>query len=264
MISFAAIWAVVLRHARLFRRDLNLLLVQFYWPFLDIMVMGFLGSWIQQSHVAEYHNSEVVILLGVLLWQVVGRGCNVVGFSLNEELLSNNIVNLFSLPLRTIEWIIGIILFSGIMILVTALFCMFSMFVLYNLPIWYIFSTFLIFFPPLFFSCIWVGFTCLQIIVMLGKRGAELGFVFGWFLLPFSGAYYPIEVLPRWGQILSSYLPMSYVFQGMRAYLMHKQDPTPLLIKGYILSILYATSAIILFVYCFKRSKQNGLARLAD
>lgn len=264
MISFSSIWAIVLRHLYLLRRDLNILLSAFYWPTLDILIWGFLGAWIQQSNSAQFHNYEAAALLGILLWQVVGRGCNVMSALLCEELWSNNVVNLFSLPLRTAEWIGGIVLFYAIMMTLTSLFCMFVIFLLYNISLWYIFSTFLIFLPPLFLSCLWVSFTCLQIIVTLGKRGTELGFVFGWFLMPFSGAYYPIEVLPAWGQTISKIIPMSYLFQGMRGYVMHQQDPTAYLIKGYTLSILYATFAIIIFVYCFNRSKQKGLARLAD
>jgi ABC-2 type transport system permease protein len=163
-----------------------------------------------------------------------------------------------------IEWMIGIILFTALMIFITSGFCMMCMFMLYDVSPWYIFSTYLFFWPPLFFSCICTGFACLQIIVLLGKRGMELGFAVGWFLMPFSGAYYPIEVLPAWGQMISAVLPMSYIFQGMRTYVMYKGDPTLYLIKGYILSMVYAIVAALLFMCCFKRSKQKGLARLAD
>jgi ABC-2 type transport system permease protein len=263
MISFAPMWAIVVRHMRVWQRDLNHLLAGFYWPLLDILIWGFLGSWIQ-SQTAELPNYEAAALLGILLWQVVGRGCNIIAFSFNEELWSNNVVNLFSLPLRTAEWIGGTVLFYIIMMPITVLFGMLVIPLLYDVSLWYILSTFLIFLPPLFFSCIWIGFSCLQIIVILGKRGVELGYVVAWFFLPFSGAYYPIEVLPGWAQMISACLPMSYVFQGMRGYVMYKQDPTLNLIKGYVLSILYAISAILLFVYCFNRSKQKGLARLAD
>ena len=264
MISFASMWAVGLRHTRMWQRDPNLLLSGLYWPVLDILIWGFLGSWIQQSQMAQFHNYEMVALLGVLLWQVVGRGCSIIGMTFNEELWSNNVVNLFSLPIRTVEWMGGAILFYTIMMFITTIVCMMVMFIVYDLSFWPLVSTFLIFVPPLFFAGIWLGFTCLQIVVTLGKRGIELGYVIAWFLLPFSGAYYPVEVLPGWAQIVSSFIPMSYVFQGMRGYLMRQQDPTPYLIKGYALSILYATCAIILFIYCFNRSKRKGLARLAD
>lgn len=264
MISGASIWAIVLRHVRLLRRDPNYVLGIFYWPLLDVLIWGFVGTWIAQSHSVGFNNYGVAALLGILLWQMVGRGCNVMIVSFCEELWSHNIVSLFSLPLSIVEWMCGIVLFTAIMITLTSLFCMFTVYMLYAVSMPYLVSTFLFFMPPLFISCLWVGFTCLQIVVTLGKRGSELGFVFGWFLMPFSGAYYPVEILPRWGQVISSFLPMSYVFQGMRAYVMHQQDPTAYLVKGYALSIVYAICAIVLFVYSFNRSKHKGLARLVD
>lgn len=264
MISLFTVLAITVRHIRVLQRDSNFMLGALYWPLLDVLIWGFLGSWIEQSNTAQFHNYEAAALLGILLWQVVGRGCNIMIITLCEELWSNNVVNLFSLPLRASEWMCGIVLFTAIMISIMSSVCMLVIYMLYNLSLWYMLSTFLIFLPPLFFSCIWLGFTCLQVIITLGRRGAELGFVFGWFLMPFSGAYYPVEVLPEWGQTIAKFLPMSYVFQGMRGYVMHQQDPTSYLIKGYALSILYAISAIMLFVYCFNRSKQKGLARLAD
>jgi ABC-2 type transport system permease protein len=264
MISFAPIWALVLRHTRLWKRDLNFLLAGFYWPLLDIVIWGFLGSWIAQSQMVEFQHYKVAALLGILLWQIVGRGCNIMAFVFCEELWSQNVVTLFSLPLRTVEWMLGTVLFYAIMISMTSVFCMFVIVLLYDVAFWYLFKTFLLFALPLFFSGIWIGFMALQILVMLGKRCLELAFVVGWFLLPFSGAFYPIEILPWWGQMLSSCLPMSYVFTGMREYVMHQQDPTSYLIKGCVLSILYALCSSMLFVYCFNRSKQKGLARLAD
>lgn len=264
MISFAPIWAIVLRYLRMWKRDPNFLLGGLYWPLLDILIWGFLGSWIQQSQTTQFHNYDIAALLGVLLWQFVGRGSNFMLIAFSEELWSNNVVNLFSLPIRITEWMCGMILFSAVMMFIVSVFCILVIYFLYGLPIWYIASTLLIFMPPLFLSGIWIGFTCLQIVVTLGKRSIELGFVVGWFLMPFSGAFYPVEILPHWGQVISSFLPISYVSQGMREYVMREQDPTPYLIKGYALSIIYAAFAIALFMYCFNRSKQKGLARLND
>lgn len=263
MISFAPMWAIVLRHIRMWRRDPNYLLGIFYWPLLDVLVWGWLGTWIARSQ-TSLPNYEIVALLGILLWQAVGRGCNTMLLAFNEELWSNNIVNLFSLPLALIEWIGGMLLFCVITILVAFVFSIIIISLLYDVSLWQLIQAYLIFMPPLFFSCLWLGFSCLQIVTILGKRGAELGFVIGWLLMPFCGAYYPVEVLPAWGQTLSSILPMSYVFQGMRGYLMYQQDPTLNLLKGYTLGIVYATIAAFLFVYFFNRSKEKGVARLAD
>ena len=173
-------------------------------------------------------------------------------------------LNLSSLPLQITQWITGAIVYFAIITLVTFLCGLTCIYAFYDISIWEVLLNFLIFFPPLFLCGIWIGFICLQIIVLLGKRGVELGFVAIWFLLPFSGAYYPIEILPAWGQTHSALFPMSYVFTGMRNYLMHQQNPTLYLLKEYVLSILYALSSVVLFIYLFNRSKQKGLARLMD
>lgn len=263
MISFAPMWAIVLRHTRMWRRDPNYLLQLIYWPLLDVLIWGWLGTWIARSD-ASLPNYEMVALLGILLWQVVGRGCNSMLLAFSEELWSNNLVNLFSLPLTIMQWIGGMILFCAITTSIVFVFSIAAIGLLYDVSLWKLIKVYLIFMPPLAFSCFWLGFSCLQIVTILGKRGTELGFIIGWLLMPFCGAYYPIDVLPAWGKALSSFLPMSYVFQGMRGYVMYHQDPTLCLVKGYILGIVYALIALLLFVYCFNRSKQKGLARLAD
>jgi ABC-2 type transport system permease protein len=264
MISFAPIGALVIRYARMYRRDPNLLLAVFYWPLLDIITWGFLGSWIAQSNATQLHNYESVALLGILLWQIIGRGCNVLCFAFNEELWSNNVINLFSLPLRITEWMCGAILFSVISMAATTMMCMLFICALYDISCSYLAHTFFIFMPPLFFSALWLGFSSMHLIIGLGKRGTELAFVLIWFLMPFSGAYYPIEVLPVWAQKVSALLPMSYVFQAMRGYVAHDVDPTPYLAKGLLLSILYAACTLTSFVYYFNYSKRKGLARLMD
>lgn len=264
MISFSSIWAITIRHLRLYRHDLNLCLMIVFWPLLDVITWGFLGSWIQESGINSFSNYTEIALLGVLLWQIVGRGANVIALAFNEELWQNNILNLFSLPLRLIEWSLGIIIYFAIAVVATALCGFFSVYFLYDVLIWKMIYYFVIFLPPLFFSAIWLGFTSLQIVVLLGKRGTELGFVVVWFLLPFSGAYYPIEVLPAWGKCISAFCPMSYVFSGMRAYVMYHQDPTVYLIKGYSMSIVYAVISIVLFIYLFNLKRHKGISRLAD
>jgi ABC-2 type transport system permease protein len=263
MISVSTIWAITLRHLYVLKHDYNFMLGTLYWPLFDIIMWGYLGTWMQQSS-TQLHDYKTTALLGVLLWQVIGRGCNVIITTLAEEFWSRNVTNLFTLPIRISEWICGITIFYSIMLTLTSLFCIGMIYLLYDVHLWHIISTFFIFLPPLLISGLWVGFTCLQVVVTLGRKGAELGFVIAWCLMPFSGAYYPIDVLPAWGQTISTFLPMSYVFKGMREYLMNQQDPTSYLLIAYALSIVYTTIAVAVFTYCFNRSKQKGLARLVD
>jgi ABC-2 type transport system permease protein len=263
MIRLNAIWALALRHIYVWKRDVNLILMALYWPLLDIFLWGSLGLWVQQAHTSDSTDYKVVMLLGLLLWQVIGRGCNIMVNAFIEEIWAQNVINLFSLPLQLTEWICGVVLFFTIMMSAGSLFCMTMIALLYDISFWYLLGTFLLFVVPLFFSALWIGFTALLPIITFGKRGIEFCYVIIWFLMPFSGALYPVEVLPSWAQRVSAVLPMYYVFKGMRLYVMN-QDAAIYVIKGLLLSLVYAACAIFLFAWAFNRSKEKGLARLTD
>lgn len=263
MIEFMPIKATVMRYFYILKNDINYMLFTFYWPSLDIIMGGFLGSWIEQFQSAQFNDYKIIILLGLLTWQISSRGSNVIIGAFNEEIWSNNLITLFSLPIKISQWIIGVILFYLLMTIISSIFCIFLIYIFYDLSIYRLVSTFLIFAVPSIFSGIWLGFAGLQILVMLGKRSTELAYVIAWFLMPFSGVTYPIEALPSWAQNFSKFIPMSYTLQAMRQYI-NNQDFIYLWIKGLVLSIIYAIFSVLLFGYFFKLSKRKGLARLLD
>jgi len=261
--EFTHCWAVVLRHARLWMRDVNLILVTLYWPLLDVLIWGFIGSWMQrnQNTSADY---TAICLFAILLWQTTARSSIIVASTFIEEIMANNLVNLFSLPLRISEWISGVILFSSILISFTNLYCMGLIYLFYNIPVFKMLWVTLLFAPPLFLSGIALGFFCLQIIVSLGKRAQELAFILSWFFAPLCGAFYPLDILPEWIQQISYCFPMAYAFEGMRNYMIHSINPANYIIISYALSAVYLAVAVALFIFFFNRTKIKGLARLSD
>ncbi|MBM3894692.1 hypothetical protein FJ366_03815 [Candidatus Dependentiae bacterium] len=264
MISFSSVWAITLRHLRLWKHDPNIPLFFLYWPLLDVLMFGYLGMWVSRSHASEFNNYSLIAIVCLLCFQVCSRGCNYLCTFLNEELWSSNVVNLFSLPLQLAEWICASIIFTAIGCTITAIAGIGFAVTLYDVSFSDLAYNFIVFAPPLFLSCIWLGFTALSFLILFGKRSIELAFVFTWFFLPFCGAYFPIDVLPGWGKTISSFLPMTPVFQGLRGLLQNGQDATPFLIKGYFLGLLYAAVGIALFVYNFNKAKKSGLARLTE
>jgi ABC-2 type transport system permease protein len=262
MLSIRSIWALTLRYFILFLRDTNLKLSTFCWPLLDIVLWGFLGIWIQSMQVDGSTNYQAVILLCIVLWQVTVRSTQFIFKCLLEELWTRNLVNIFSLPISLSEWIASIILYTAMMTLITLLFCMIIISLFYNISFWYLFYVVSLFAPPLFISGTWLGFTCLQALAYFGKRSDEIGWILSWILAPFTAAFYPLDILPAWAQTVSRCLPMSYAIDGMRRYLTTYEDPTTYLIKAYLLSILYATVAILIFAWIFHHTKQKGLVRL--
>jgi len=260
---FSIIKAILLRYFYVWRSDYNTMLCSLYWPLLDILLWGFLGSWIQSSN-SNFANYQFIALLSILLWQVVGRGSNIMINAFNEELWSNNIVNLFSLPLKIIHYIGALIFHYLIMVLFTNIFCISAITLFFNISFLLMLKSFILFFIPFLFCGLALGFLALSIIVLLGKRASEAAYILTWFLLPFSGAYYPIDILPSWGVAFSKYFPMSYLFATVREYFVNNVFLKSQFLYGSIMALFYLVAAIVIFIYCFDQSKKKGLARLTE
>lgn len=257
------IWAITLRHIHLWRKDLNLIAATLYWPFLDVFIWGFMGTWLQKQQTANL-NYQLIFLMCILLWQTISRNSVVITTCFLEEIYSYNLINMFSLPLRISEWIVGIILFAFLISVIIVCYCMLLIILFYQINIFTVLQLFSMFAPPLFISGIWIGFMTLQIVASFGKRAQEFTWILAWFFAPLSGVFYSIEVFPDWLQKICYWIPMTHVFEGLRNYLMHGTNPRIYLWYAYGLSIPYALLAIVVFVWIFNRTKVKGLARLSD
>jgi ABC-2 type transport system permease protein len=262
--KFSSIWAMVLRHLRLWKRDMNLVMMTLYWPLLDVLIWGFLGIWMQRLQQGAGQNFEMVFLLGILLWQVVARTSIWISASFDEEIQAYNLINLFTMPLRITEWIVGVLIFAFFLSLATSMYCIGLIMCFYTIPLWKMVSMFALFAPGLFISSIFIGFLGLQVLVTCGKRGREIMYIFSWAAAPFCSAFYPREVLPEWAKIVSYCLPMSYIFEAMRSYLLHGTNPWPSILFGTAMASVYAIITLVILIYLFNKSKQKGLVRLSD
>lgn len=258
------IWGVTLRHIRLWTKDPNLIMMTFYWPLLDVLIWGFLGSWVTQIQQSSVINYESVFLFSILLWQTNCRACFTLVTGFIEELWSLNLINMFTLPLKLSEWIAGVTTFSFIMSIINAVYCILLLKLFYTISLAKILIVFALFGPALFITGIWLGFVSLHIIAYFGKRAQELAWVLAWGLSPICGVFYPINVFPMWLQKISYCIPMTYIFEGMREYVINGIFPTKQLLYGYGLGIIYAAIAVAIFVVIFNYSKTKGLTRLSD
>lgn len=261
MIHIQHTWAVTLRHIRLLMHDINMQIAFLFWPFLDIVIWGYVGIWMQQGHNPLLQRA---LLGSIFLWQIVNRGSILVCLGFLEELWSYNLTVLFATPLRLSEWIIGIIQYSALTALAITLYCVLLIKLLYTLPLSFLWHCVVLYGPPLFLSSLALGFLSLQVILYRGKRAAEFVFLAVWITAPLSGVFYPPEILPLWLQKIGALLPMSYLFKALRKEVLEGHNPFYEIVISYALSSMYLIAALILFVYSFKRTKQAGLARLMD
>jgi ABC-2 type transport system permease protein len=258
--KFHRSWAIFLRYFYVFSK-FDQLAELFYWPAVDIVLWGMTSLWLQNSD-TSVTNFALNLLSGLVFWQIMWRSNFEVGVNLLTEFWSRNLVNLFSTPLKLIDWIGGIILITLLKVTLSVGFAVLLVYQLYSLNILAIGLKFIPFALSLMVSGWWTGFLAAGIVVYWGQRLQMLAWMMAYIFSPFSAVFYPVSALPLWAQKISSYLPMSYVFEAMRKILQTDVFPMHELVMTIALNALYFPLAFTFFKYMFEKSRMKGLARL--
>lgn len=258
--SWYRIWAVFLRYFYFFAK-LDHLADLFFWPALDIFLWGMTSVWIQK-HDPSMPAIAIAILTGLVFWQIVWRSNYEVSVNLLQEFWNRNMVNLFSTPLKLMEWVSALMLVGVFKIFITICFGGLIVWMLYALNIFSMGWVFLPFCASLILSGWFIGFLSAAIMVYFGQRVQMLAWMTAYVFAPFSAVFYPLSALPSWGQAIAKGLPMTYIFEGMRKVLEEGVFSWGDFGMSILLNILYLVGAMILFRKLFEMSRAKGLARL--
>lgn len=258
--SFGRIWAVFLRYFYFFAK-LDHLCDLLFWPVVDIFLWGITVVWVQHEEAGKFPLA-LVVLTGLVFWQIIWRSNYEVSVNLLQEFWNRNLVNLFSTPLKLSEWIISLMLVGMFKICATISFGALMVWLLYSLNIFSMGWAFLPFTASLILSGWFIGFLSAAIMIYFGQRVQMLAWMTAYFFAPFSAVYYPLSALPEWGQYIAKVLPMTYLFEGMRTILIEGRFSWHFFVMSVLLNLLYLIPTIILFKWLFDKSRDKGLARL--
>src|SRR3954468_7788383 len=103
--------AVVRRYWYLLRSSWPRILDLIYWPAVQMLMWGFLQTYLSQQ-TGMFAQAGGVLIGAVLLWDVLFRGQ--LGFSISflEEMYARNLGNLMISPLRAYEFVIALMIMS--------------------------------------------------------------------------------------------------------------------------------------------------------
>ena len=109
--SLRRIGAMVLRYWYLLRSSWPRLLELIYWPMVQMLMWGFLQSYVDQN-ASFFARAGGTFIGAVLLWDILFRGQ--LGFSISflEEMWARNMGNLMMSPLRPIEFVTALMIMS--------------------------------------------------------------------------------------------------------------------------------------------------------
>lgn len=257
MIASHRVKAYMLRHiyeiAATFDRKLDII----FWPTIDLLIFGLLSVYIQKLNVNA--GLAGAIVGGLILWTLVYNIQRDISVSLLEDAWSRNLYNLFSTPLKVSEMIIGTLTLALCKALITISFITFLAWSLFKFNLFSLgpvvaFDILNIFIFGWAFGCITAS-----LIFRFGIRVQ----IFAWSMIaliyPISGVFYPLNILPPYLAIVAHALPISYVFEGLRALIISGRTPS-LFELGIVvfLNLVYLSIGILLFILGFRSAKRRG------
>ena len=256
--ELARVIAYTTRHLYLYKRSLPRLMEVFYWPLLDLLVWGFISTYL-----ARYSGvlpDFVTFFIGALiLWDILFRSQQGISISFLEDMWSRNLLNIFVSPLSATEYVLSLLIISMVKLLLASTVMVMVAWFLYS------FNIFLLGFPliPLVCNLIimgWaVGIVTTAIILRFGQEAEVLAWGIAFLFQPVSCVFYPLEVLPPALQKVAFFIPAAHVFEGMRRVISEKSFPTEEVLWATGLNAIYVFIAVLFFAWNFRVVKRKGL-----
>ena len=249
--------AMVLRYWYLLRSSFARLIELIYWPTVQMLMWGFLQTYLA-GQTSLYARAGGVLIGSVMLWDVLFRGQ--LGFSISflEEMWSRNLGNLMISPLRPAEFVAALMVMSLIrlaigMVPVTLLAIWF-----FGFNLWALGIALVAFFANLMLTGWAVGIFVSGLVLRNGLGAETFAWSIMFLFLPLTCVYYPVTVLPEWLQAIAWSLPPTYVFEGMRALLIEQTLRIDLMLRALAINAVLLVASFGAFLALLRSAKKHG------
>jgi ABC-2 type transport system permease protein len=249
--------AMVLRYWYLLRSSWARLIELIYWPAVQMLMWGFLQSYISEQ-ASMFAKAGGVFIGAVLLWDILFRGQ--LGFSVSflEEMYARNLGNLMISPLRASEFIAALMIMSIVRLAIGMGPVTLMAIWFFGFNLWALGLALAAFFANLMLTGWAVGIFVSGLVLRNGLGAETFAWSIMFLFLPLSCVYYPVAVLPPWLQAIAWSLPPTYVFEGMRALLIDHTFRADLMMQAVALNIVLFSLAVFAFLALLASARRNG------
>jgi len=255
--SWTRVGAMVLRYWYLVRSSWPRVLDLIYWPTVQMIMWGFLQTYIGQQS-GFFARAGQTFIGAVMLWDILFRGQ--LGFSISflEEMYSRNLPNLMISPLQPAEFVASLMIMSIIRLAIGMVPVSLLAIAFFGFNLWGLGLALAVFFMNLILTSWALGILISGILLRHGLGAENMAWTFMFVLLPLACVYYPVAVLPDWLQTISWLLPPTYVFEGMRALLIEHVFRADLMVEAFAINILLFTLGVLAFLAFLRSARRAG------
>lgn len=256
MISFCRIQAVVLRGFYDLRHSPERIFDTFFWPFLDLVVWGFVTVYIKDI---SQINIMSVILGALVFWVILYSFSRDFTLTMLLEVWDKNLYNLFASPIKPIEVILGATFIAFIKSLGVMLLLFITMASFYDFFVWDIGALLFMSLLNIFLFAAAFGIFTSSVIYRFGMRAQMFCWGAIFVIHPFLCIFYPLKTLPEYLQYVAYLLSPMYVFEFMRNFLQTGVVPemydwmVPVGLNG-----VYFVVVVVMFWKSFMHARRRG------
>ena len=250
--------ALILRHLYLYRRSVPRIMEIFYWPFLDLVIWGFITLYLAryQTQIPGF----VTFFLGALiLWDMLFRAQQGITITFLEELWARNLMNLFASPLKPSEFLAATMVMSVLKVTVVSIVMAGCALVFYSYNVLVIGAWLLPFVLNLVVTGWIIGVFTTSLIMRFGQEAEVLAWSMVFLFQPISCVFYPMEVLPTWLKGIAWANPAAHIFEGMRVVLSAGEAPLGNLGWAVGLNAVLLVGVVAWFYRTVAYCKNHGL-----
>jgi ABC-2 type transport system permease protein len=171
---------------------------------------------------------------------------------------ARNLGNLMMSPLRPVEFIAALMVMSVIRLAIGLVPVTFLAITFFGFNLYAMGFGLAAFFINLMLTSWSVGILVSGLVLRNGMGAESFAWGIMFAVLPLACVYYPVEVLPGWLQIVSWMLPPTYVFEGMRALLLHQTFRADLMLQALALNAAYFALAATAFMALLNSARRQG------
>ena len=255
--SAGRIWAMVLRYWYVIRSSWPRTAELVYWPLVQMLMWGFLQSYLAQT--TSFAGKAAGLFIGaVLLWDILVRSQLGFAVAFLEEIWSRNLGHLMMSPLRPTELVAALTIVSLLKLMVAMVPVGFLAYVFFDFNVLSLGFAFAVFFANLVIMSWSLGLVSTGVVLRWGLGAESFAWLIVFVFLPLCCVYYPVTTLPAWLQPVALALPPTYVFEGLRAIVLNGTFDAHLMVRAFVLNLAYFALGFAAFAFFLHRARVQG------
>ncbi len=250
--------SIALRYYWLYTRHPVRIVELLFWPFMQLLVWGFLTKYLQSESGGEFPHTITYLIGAIILWDALFRSQQGVAISFLEDVWTRNLLNIFAAPVRTSEYVgamflVGLcrVAFTGLILSVIAI-------VAYQFNLYALQLSLIPFYLNLLMFGWAMGLISVSLILRFGHGAESLAWAVPFLVQPVSAVFYPVDVLPGWLQPVAMAFPSTHVFEGMRSVIKGGGFPASSMLCAFALNIVFLAISLWLLHAMLTGARKKG------